>query len=141
MKKVVQRERLKRREKSRVKIQAMTMNEIGKKYVYSNVYLNKYWSISFVHSKNTNTIEKGLRSLINKNSFFALIMSSNSDTTIPKYLKDILYDVVWDKTFNFPCLIVSTKNVSQEALKVFNESNLVRKIPVVYFCAEDEENR
>lgn len=42
MKKVVQRERLKRREKSRVKIQAMTMNEIGKKYVYSNVYLNKY---------------------------------------------------------------------------------------------------
>lgn len=68
-------------------------------------------------------------------------MSSSFDSNMPKYFKDVLYEIVWDNQFNYPCLIVNTKDISEEALEEFNKSEYNKKVPVVYFCAEDEASR
>lgn len=57
----------------------------------------------------------------------------------PLYLKNKLYEVVWDITYPFPCIIIDLKDLSEEALVEYNEADIFEKLPVQYFCHNDSE--
>lgn len=60
-------------------------------------------------------------------------------SSTPQYLKDILYNVVWDKNVVLPALVCDLEDMSQIAQEEFAKSKDKNKVPVMYFCSDVSE--
>lgn len=56
----------------------------------------------------------------------------------PEYHQKRLYEVSWNKSTVYPCLIVDIKDLPAEALETYKSSNVADKVPVKNFCDEEK---